>query len=150
MGVAARSWFLSTRSNAARGCPLAYSLTRPLAHVDDLWSLLQYCCPWPGCRRSFPELWRLRQHFRAPTTSCGSGKGLGHSTELKICPKCGGKFKPGRHHVKCLGNIAPHLAVRYYAQRGNESSPEVEEEEDPTKVRRARGLPTRPLAHSLT
>jgi hypothetical protein len=24
----------------------------------------RYCCPYPGCKRSFAELWRLKVHFR--------------------------------------------------------------------------------------
>ncbi|GBF99628.1 hypothetical protein Rsub_12307 [Raphidocelis subcapitata] len=55
-------------------------------------------CPYPGCRRSFAELWRLKVHYRAPPDVRGSGRERGHGTELAQCPRCGKQLKPGKHH----------------------------------------------------
>lgn len=64
----------------------------------------RFYCPYPGCNRSFAELWRLKVHFRAPPDIRGSGKERGHGTELTHCPKCGKTLKPGKHHVGCSGS----------------------------------------------
>jgi hypothetical protein len=91
----------------------------------------RFYCPFPGCNRSFAELWRLKVHYRAPPDVRGSGelrafshwikyghkfagacldakshagsagKERGHGTELTHCPKCGKGLKPGKHHVGC-------------------------------------------------
>ena len=89
----------------------------------------RFYCPYPGCNRSFAELWRLKVHYRAPPDVRGSGacsatgraatpslhrgpltarpprpragKERGHGTELTHCPKCGKGLKPGKHHVGC-------------------------------------------------
>lgn len=66
----------------------------------------RYFCPYPGCKRSFAELWRLKVHYRAPPDIRGSGKERGHGTELTHCPKCGKGLKPGKHHVGCSGGKA--------------------------------------------
>ena len=47
----------------------------------------RFHCPFPGCQRSFAELWRLKVHHRAPTDIRGSGKERGHGTELPMCPR---------------------------------------------------------------
>lgn len=62
----------------------------------------RFYCPFPGCSRSFAELWRLKVHYRAAPDVRGSGKERGHGAELKACPKCGTELKPGRHHVGCV------------------------------------------------
>lgn len=61
----------------------------------------RFYCPYPGCNRSFAELWRLKVHYRAPPDVRGSGKERGHGTELKFCPKCNKELKAGKHHVGC-------------------------------------------------
>lgn len=61
----------------------------------------RFYCPYPGCNRSFAELWRLKVHYRAPPDVRGSGKERGHGTELKYCPKCNKELKAGKHHVGC-------------------------------------------------
>ncbi|GFH15568.1 protein TIC 21, chloroplastic [Haematococcus lacustris] len=33
----------------------------------------RFFCPFPGCNRSFAELWRLKVHYRAPPDIRGSG-----------------------------------------------------------------------------
>jgi hypothetical protein len=33
----------------------------------------RFYCPYPGCNRSFAELWRLKVHYRAPPDVRGSG-----------------------------------------------------------------------------
>ena len=37
----------------------------------------RFFCPYPGCKRSFAELWRLKVHYRAPPDIRGSGKERG-------------------------------------------------------------------------
>lgn len=77
----------------------------------------RFYCPFPGCNRSFAELWRLKVHFRAPPDVRGSGKERGHGTELKYCPKCGKELKPGKHHVGCTaGKSAPRQAAKRQKQ----------------------------------
>ncbi|CAG9466466.1 unnamed protein product [Pedinophyceae sp. YPF-701] len=61
----------------------------------------RFHCPFPGCTRSFAELWRLKVHFRAPPDVRGSGKERGHGRELDRCPKCAEELKPGKHHIGC-------------------------------------------------
>ena len=39
----------------------------------------RFFCPYPGCKRSFAELWRLKVHYRAPPDIRGSGKERGAS-----------------------------------------------------------------------
>ena len=73
----------------------------------------RFYCPYPGCTRSFAELWRLKVHYRAPPDVRGSGKERGHGTELQFCPKCGKELKPGKHHVGCFaGRGGPKQAVK--------------------------------------
>lgn len=73
----------------------------------------RFYCPFPGCNRSFAELWRLKVHYRAPPDVRGSGKERGHGTELQLCPKCGKDLKPGKHHVGCsAGRSAPRQAAK--------------------------------------
>lgn len=73
----------------------------------------RFYCPYPGCNRSFAELWRLKVHYRAPPDIRGSGKERGHGTELMQCPKCGKSLKPGKHHVGCsAGRSAPRQATK--------------------------------------
>lgn len=61
----------------------------------------RFHCPFPDCKRSFAELWRLKVHYRAPPDIRGSGKERGHSMELTSCPKCHKELKPGKHHTGC-------------------------------------------------
>jgi hypothetical protein len=73
----------------------------------------RWYCPYPGCKRSFAELWRLKVHYRAPPDVRGSGRERGHGTELTHCPKCGKGLKPGKHHVGCAaGRTAPRQATK--------------------------------------
>lgn len=73
----------------------------------------RFYCPYPGCTRSFAELWRLKVHYRAPPDVRGSGKERGHGTELQHCPKCGKELKPGKHHVGCYaGRSGARQAVK--------------------------------------
>lgn len=73
----------------------------------------RFYCPYPGCTRSFAELWRLKVHYRAPPDVRGSGKERGHGTELQHCPKCGKELKPGKHHVGCYaGRSGQRQAVK--------------------------------------
>jgi hypothetical protein len=73
----------------------------------------RWYCPYPGCKRSFAELWRLKVHYRAPPDVRGSGRERGHGTELTHCPKCGKGLKPGKHHVGCAaGRTAPRQASK--------------------------------------
>lgn len=88
-----------------------------VAIVADVILCMQFYCPFPGCNRSFAELWRLKVHFRAPPDVRGSGKERGHGTELKYCPKCGKELKPGKHHVGCTaGKSAPRQAAKRQKQ----------------------------------
>ena len=87
---------------------------RPRAKVprDDA---SRFFCPYPGCARSFAELWRLKVHYRAPPDVRGSGKERGHGCELQFCPKCGKELKAGKHHVGCFaGRSAPRQAAKRY------------------------------------
>ena len=77
----------------------------------------RFYCPYPGCTRSFAELWRLKVHYRAPPDVRGSGKERGHGTELQHCPKCGKELKPGKHHVGCY---ASRSGARQPAKRPRE------------------------------
>ena len=73
----------------------------------------RFLCPWPGCKRSFAELWRLKVHCRAPSDIRGSGRERGHNEELKHCPRCQADLQPGRHHVGCsAGPVAPRQAAK--------------------------------------
>ena len=73
----------------------------------------RFYCPYPGCSRSFAELWRLKVHYRAPPDVRGSGKERGHGTELQFCPKCGKELKPGKHHVGCFaGRAGPKQSTK--------------------------------------
>ena len=73
----------------------------------------RFYCPYPGCTRSFAELWRLKVHYRAPPDVRGSGKERGHGTELQFCPKCGKELKPGKHHVGCFaGRVGSRQTVK--------------------------------------
>lgn len=66
----------------------------------------RFFCPFPGCTRSFAELWRLKVHYRAPQDVRGSGKERGHGQELGHCPRCQKTLVPGKHHVGCSGRQA--------------------------------------------
>jgi hypothetical protein len=72
----------------------------------------RFQCPYPGCKRSFAELWRLKVHFRAPPDVRGSGKERGHGQELSHCPQCEAKLTPGKHHIQCAGARARNVPVR--------------------------------------
>ncbi|DBA71095.1 TPA: hypothetical protein ACH3X2_011515 [Trebouxia sp. C0005] len=87
----------------------------------------RFYCPYPGCTRSFAELWRLKVHYRAPPDVRGSGKERGHGTELQFCPKCGKELKPGKHHVGCFaGRAGPRQPVK----RAREVEADVESKDD--------------------
>lgn len=71
----------------------------------------RFKCPYPGCKRSFAELWRLKVHYRAPPDVRGSGKERGHGQELSHCPLCDAKLMPGKHHIQCTGSRAKTAQV---------------------------------------
>ncbi|GLC46524.1 hypothetical protein PLESTM_001885400 [Pleodorina starrii] len=83
----------------------------------------RFYCPYPGCNRSFAELWRLKVHFRAPPDIRGSGKERGHGTELTHCPKCGKTLKPGKHHVGCSGSKASARQNNKRSRAAGEAEP---------------------------
>lgn len=73
----------------------------------------RFFCPYPGCKRSFIDLWRLKVHYRADPDVRGSGRERGHGKELPACPKCKKRLERGRHHVNCIaGKAAPSQANR--------------------------------------
>lgn len=73
----------------------------------------RFYCPWPGCKRSFAELWRLKVHHRSSASSRGSGVERGHGVEVEHCPRCQAPLLPGRHHVGCsAGPVAPRQAAK--------------------------------------
>lgn len=86
----------------------------------------RFYCPYPGCTRSFAELWRLKVHYRAPPDVRGSGKERGHGTELQFCPKCGKELKPGKHHVGCFAGRA---GPKPLTKRAREAEPDIEHNE---------------------
>ncbi|KAK9808171.1 hypothetical protein WJX73_004798 [Symbiochloris irregularis] len=65
----------------------------------------RFYCPYPGCKRSFAELWRLKVHHRAPPHIRGSGRERGHNVELKACPRCHEDIVVGKVHV--CGTVPP-------------------------------------------
>lgn len=70
-----------------------------------------FVCPIPGCNRRYAELWKLRQHVRAPKRPA-KGQG-GHETELTHCPKCNVQLHPGQAHLGCAAGLsAPRQAVK--------------------------------------
>lgn len=81
----------------------------------------RFYCPFPGCKRSFAELWRLKVHFRAPPNVRGSGKERGHGMRLTHCPKCGTALKIGGHHVRCSAREAArqHMQLAKKPSRRN-------------------------------
>lgn len=81
----------------------------------------RFYCPFPGCNRSFIDLWRLKVHYRAASDVRGSGRERGHGLELPACPKCGKVLERGRHHVNCAaGKAAPSQASRRADKGGDE------------------------------
>lgn len=62
----------------------------------------RYYCPFPGCKRSFIELWRLKVHCKASPDIRGSGKERGHGMELTGCPRCYAVLRSGTHHTTCI------------------------------------------------
>lgn len=66
----------------------------------------RFFCPYPGCQRSFIDLWRLKVHYRADPDVRGSGRERGHGRELPACPKCHVTLERGRHHVNCKAGKA--------------------------------------------
>eukprot|EP00877_Chromochloris_zofingiensis_P013394 jgi/Chrzof1/8308/Cz03g05200.t1 len=90
----------------------------------------RFYCPFPSCKRSFAELWRLKVHYRAPPDIRGSGKERGHGTELTHCPKCGKALKPGKHHVGCsAGKTAPRQASKRSRTSGEGDIPAADSEQ---------------------
>ena len=112
-------------TDSACSCVLPKAATMPKGKVaaDDS----RFWCPFPGCNRSFGELWRLKVHYRAPPDVRGSGKERGHGTELQFCPKCDAELKPGKHHVGCVAGRSARRSVkrvkqvRLRARRGSHS-----------------------------
>ena len=94
-----------------KGCTTRGATTRHghVAHVGvkamEERDPARFYCPFPGCNRSFAELWRLKVHFRASPDVRGSGKERGHGQELAHCPKCSEALKPGKHHIRCSGAV---------------------------------------------
>ena len=64
----------------------------------------RYYCPFPGCTRSFAELWRLKVHYRAPPDVRGSGKERGHGQGSVGVRQAGGIV---------LLSLGPDLATHY-------------------------------------
>mmetsp|Transcript_27268 Transcript_27268/g.59617 ORF Transcript_27268/g.59617 Transcript_27268/m.59617 type:complete len:523 (-) Transcript_27268:320-1888(-) len=95
----------------------------------------RFYCPFPGCNRSFAELWRLKVHYRAPPDIRGSGKERGHGTELTHCPKCGKALKPGKHHVGCSGG---KTTPRQGSKRSKQGDGQDLEDEGPGPSRQHR------------
>jgi hypothetical protein len=60
----------------------------------------RFFCPYPGCKRSFAELWRLKVHYRAPPDIRGSGKERG---ACAAAIRCAGEL---------LGGVVPRLTAR--------------------------------------
>lgn len=87
-----------------KGCTTRATNLRPVAAVMKEDGLekdpSRFYCPFPGCNRSFAELWRLKVHYRAAPDVRGSGKERGHGMELSHCPKCNEALKPGKHHIR--------------------------------------------------
>lgn len=79
----------------------------------------RFHCPYPGCTRSFADLWRLKVHYRAAPGIRGSGKERGHGSELNACPKCHTELRPGKHHVKCniTNNFKKHGIRKKYKHK---------------------------------
>eukprot|EP00892_Ulva_mutabilis_P001359 jgi/Ulvmu1/11223/UM072_0060.1 len=76
----------------------------------------RFKCPYPGCKRSFAELWRLKVHYRAPPDVRGSGKERGHGQELSHCPHCSARLLPGKHHIQCSAARAKRAEAEKQAQ----------------------------------
>ncbi|KAF6258540.1 hypothetical protein COO60DRAFT_1108066 [Scenedesmus sp. NREL 46B-D3] len=91
----------------------------PSQQVDD-----RFYCPFPGCRRSFAELWRLKVHYRAPPNVRGSGKERGHGMRLDHCPKCNAVLKIGGHHVRCSAREAARQLAKKPRRTGPASAGE--------------------------
>ncbi|WIA21245.1 hypothetical protein OEZ85_000483 [Tetradesmus obliquus] len=96
----------------------------PSQQVDD-----RFYCPFPGCRRSFAELWRLKVHYRAPPNVRGSGKERGHGMRLDRCPKCNAVLKIGGHHVRC----SAREAARQLAKKPRRTGPAAASETKATQ-----------------
>jgi len=93
-----------------KGCTTRATNHRVVPHVaavkeDMAQDPCRFYCPYPGCTRSFAELWRLKVHYRAAPDVRGSGKERGHGMELGQCPKCNEVLKPGKHHIRCSGAV---------------------------------------------
>eukprot|EP00803_Ostreobium_quekettii_P004681 evm.model.scf_1722.1 EVM.evm.TU.scf_1722.1 scf_1722:29228-31818(+) len=101
------------------GVPVASSGSAPRKGTTKPYDPNRFYCPFPGCNRSFAELWRLKVHYRAPPDVRGSGKERGHGAELAGCPKCGMELKPGKHHVGCFGGRG---SSRQGRRKGNQPS----------------------------
>eukprot|EP00892_Ulva_mutabilis_P006826 jgi/Ulvmu1/4515/UM002_0241.1 len=80
-----------------------------------------FYCPYPGCKRKFASLWRLKVHYRAPPNERGSGKERGHGVELPICPACGEALQPKTHHNRCRAGRTSQPAKSAIKQRGKGS-----------------------------
>lgn len=102
-----------------------------------------FACPYPGCRRSFSELWRLRKHHRAPDLP-GMGQ-RGHDSELTHCPRCMEPLKPNTAHIGCSGGLAAPMQAakrkrysqareRYKMRRCQSASPASPASTMPTAV----------------
>lgn len=111
-------------------------LPSPLKNAED-----RFWCPYPGCKRSFAELWRLKVHYRAgeqcgatlgrvvpPRFSGrneatpladpdvrGSGKERGHGEDLPFCPKCRDSLEANKHHMRCTETPALHALQQQLA-----------------------------------
>ncbi|KAK9802020.1 hypothetical protein WJX73_002239 [Symbiochloris irregularis] len=107
---------------AERGSP-AWSDDERVADDDSE----RFHCPFPDCKRSFAELWRLKVHYRAPPDIRGSGKERGHSMELTSCPKCRKELKPGKHHTGCRSSTrtGPAQAKRTKQNRAKRAAAEA-------------------------
>ena len=72
----------------------------------------RFCCPFPGCDRSFAHLWRLRMHYRTPPELGGPDEERGHGSELPACPKCSSTLVLGKHHGDCQPAASQALSIK--------------------------------------
>ncbi|GFR44963.1 hypothetical protein Agub_g6273 [Astrephomene gubernaculifera] len=129
---------------------------QPASGKDGAKDPERFYCPYPGCNRSFAELWRLKVHFRAPPDIRGSGKERGHGTELTHCPKCNKSLKPGKHQFTCRCSVgcsgskttARQLNKRSRSTNDAELADDAPSSNPPAKHVKSADLDAEPIAAS--